>query len=241
MSSLPEQKVGVVACSGEEIAEGTVTRLAALKVLNEMRRGRTVTICLPLFLAGGEGDRAFAKSHPTITIDGCDLKCAAHGTETYSGKPVASIVVTELAAEHGIDGIQGRRCLNQAGQKAVEVTADRLAALVDQVLGKDERPDAAAASEKPEEVDDSGAVCCSCGSGIPVTVLTIAGRSVEVVALPLIFEKLREAHRSPDEAAIRELLETVKIYNDVVPEEEASWREVLTREFTAYCESEASR
>jgi len=241
MSSLPEKKVGVVACSGEEIAEGTVARLAALKVLNEMRRGQTVTICLPLFLAGGEGDRAFAKFHPTITIDGCDLKCAAHGTETYSGKPAASIVVTQLAAEHGIDGIQGRRCLNQAGQKAVEVTADRLAALVDQVLGKDERQDAAAASEKPAEVDDSSAVCCSCGSSIPVTVLTIAGRSVEVVALPVIFEKLRETHRSPGEAAIRELLETVKIYNDVVPEEEASWREVLTREFTAYCQSEASR
>jgi uncharacterized metal-binding protein len=241
MPSLPEQKVGIVACSGEEIAEGTVARLAALKVLNEMRRGQTVTICLPLFLAGGEGDRAFAKFHPTITIDGCDLRCAAHGTETYSGKPAASIVVTELATEHGIDGIQGRRCLNQAGEKAVEVAADRLATLVDQVLGNDKLPAAAAASEKPAEVDDSSAVGCSCGSGIAVTILTIAGQSVEVVALPLIFEKLREAHPSLDEAAIRELLETVKIYNYVPPEAEASWREVLTREFAAYCESEASR
>ena len=57
MPSLPERKVGIVACSGEEIAEGTVTRLAALKVLHELRRGETVTICLPLFLAGGEDDR----------------------------------------------------------------------------------------------------------------------------------------------------------------------------------------
>ncbi len=241
MHSLPEQKVGIVSCSGEEIAEGTVARLAALKVLNEMRRGQTVTICLPLFLAGGEGDRAFAKFHPTITVDGCGLKCAAHGTEAYSGKPAAGIVVTELAAEHDIDGIQGRRCLNQAGEKAVEVAAERLAALVDQVLGKDKRPDGAAASEKPVEADYSSAVSCSCGSGIPVTVLTIAGQSVEVVALPLIFEKLREAHRSPGEAAIRTLLETVKIYNYVAPEEEAAWREALAKEFAAYCETEASR
>jgi hypothetical protein len=206
-----------------------------------MRRGQTVTICLPLFLAGGEGDRAFARFHPTITVDGCDLRCAAHGTETYSGKPAASIVVTELAAEQGIAGIEGRRCLNQAGKKAVEAVAERLALLVDRVLGRDTGPDAAAASDKPAEADDSRVVSCSCGSGIPVKILTIAGQSVEVVALPLIFENLRQAHRAPSEAAIRDLLETVKIYNYVAPEAEDSWREVLAREFAAYCESEASQ
>jgi uncharacterized metal-binding protein len=137
MPNLPERKVGIIACSGEEIAEGTVTRLAALKVLHELRRGQTVTICLPLFLAGGKDDRTFAKFYPTITVDGCDLKCAAHGTETYSAKPTASIVVSELVSEHGITGIDGRRCLNQAGKKAVEVTAQRLAGLVDEVLARE--------------------------------------------------------------------------------------------------------
>jgi hypothetical protein len=81
LSELLERKVGIVACSGEELAEGTVARLAALKVLNELRPRETVTICLPLFLAGGAGDRAFARVHPTITVDGCDLRCAARGTE----------------------------------------------------------------------------------------------------------------------------------------------------------------
>ena len=239
MPSLPERKVGIVACSGEELAEGTVTRLAALKVLHELRRGETVTICLPLFLAGGEGDRAFAKFHPTITVDGCDLKCAAHGTETYSGKPAASIVVSQLAAEHGIGDIQGRRSLNQAGQKAVALTAERLAALVDQVLGKEKRSDAGA--EKPAASSDSGSVGCSCGSGIPVKVLTIAGQSVEVVALPLIFDKLREARRVPSEAVAQDLLKMVKVYNYVAPEAEAAWREALAREYAAHCERELPR
>ena len=54
MVDLPQKKVGIVACSGEELPEGTVTRLAALKVLEELRPADTVTICLPLFLAGGE-------------------------------------------------------------------------------------------------------------------------------------------------------------------------------------------
>lgn len=95
MPNLPQKKVGIVACSGEELAEGTVTRLAALKVLEELRPEDTVTICLPLFLAGGEGDRAFARFYPTIAVDGCDLRCAARATEMHSGKPAASIVVTE--------------------------------------------------------------------------------------------------------------------------------------------------
>jgi len=240
MPELPERKVGIVACSGEELAEGTVTRLAALKVLHELRRGKTVTICLPLFLAGGEEDRTFAKFYPTITVDGCDLKCAAHGTETYSAKPAASIVVSELAAEQGITGIDGRRCLNGAGKKAVDVTAERLATLVDQILGPD-KASAGTDVEKSKDAGDTSAVGCSCGSGIPVKKLTIAGQAVEVVALPLIFDKLREAHRSPGEAVAQDLLEMVKIYNYVAPEAEAAWRDVLLREFAAHCEHGVSK
>ncbi len=81
MVDLPKKQVGIVACSGEELPEGTITRLAALRVLEQLRPQATVTICLPLFLAGGEGDRAFARFQPTITVDGCGLRCAARGTE----------------------------------------------------------------------------------------------------------------------------------------------------------------
>ena len=95
MVDLPKKKVGIVACSGEELAEGTVTRLAALKVLEKLRPSDTVTICLPLFLAGGEGDRAFARFYPTIAVDGCDRRCAARATEMYSGKPAARLVVSD--------------------------------------------------------------------------------------------------------------------------------------------------
>ncbi len=136
MPELPKKKVGIVSCSGEELAEGTVTRLAALKVLEQLRPADTVTICLPLFLAGGEGDRAFAKFYPTIAIDGCDKRCAARGTEMYSGKPAASIVVTELVAERGLGKPEGKRRLNEAGQQAVDATAAQMAELVDELLQK---------------------------------------------------------------------------------------------------------
>src|SRR5512135_456587 len=111
MPELPKKKVGIVACSGEEVAEGTVTRLAALKVLEQLRPADTVTICLPLFLAGGEGDRAFARFYPTVAIDGCDKRCAARATEMYSGKPAAGVVVTDLASEQGLGPIEGVRRL----------------------------------------------------------------------------------------------------------------------------------
>ena len=52
----------------------------------------------------------------------------------YSGKPTASVVVSELAAENGVGHIDGRRKLNDAGQKAVELTAERLTSLVDEIL-----------------------------------------------------------------------------------------------------------
>lgn len=238
MSEVLERKVGIVSCSGEELAEGTVARLAALKVLNELRPRDTVTLCLPLFLAGGAGDRAFAKLHPTITVDGCDLRCAAQGTEKYSNKPAASLVVNELVAECGLERPAGRRHLDAAGQKAVEVTAERLAALVDQVLGKEAgtSPEADVPANAPH--GEGREVTCSCGSGVAVTKLTINGQTVELIALPLIFRHFRDQGRGQDEAAARDLFETVKIYNAVPEEAEASYREAVLQEYAVYCQRE---
>src|SRR5512137_324905 len=127
MVELPKKKVGIVACSGEELAEGTVTRLAALKVLEQLRPADTVTICLPLFLAGGEGDRAFARFYPTIAVDGCSLCCAAKGTEMYSGRPAVSLVLSELVQEKGLEKPEGLRRLSNAGLQAVDALANEIA------------------------------------------------------------------------------------------------------------------
>lgn len=236
MPKLPERKAGIVACSGEELAEGTVTRLAALKVLHELRPGKTVTICLPLFLAGGEGDRAFARFHPTITVDGCELRCAARATEMYSGKPAASMVVNDVAAEHGLGRIEGRRRLNDAGKQAVEVTAQRLAGLVDQLVGTQRGAIQAAASAVSQPAK-TRVTACSCRSGVPVNKVLIAGETVELVALPLIFQRFREKGGSSTDTG-EELLQTVKVYNHVPPEAAASYREAILREYAAFCARE---
>lgn len=241
MVDLPKRKVGIVSCSGEELPEGTITRLAALKVLEQLRPAETVTICLPLFLAGGQGDRAFARFYPTIAVDGCELRCASRATERYSSKPAASLMVRDLIAQNGLGQPEGRRRLNPAGLQAVDMTADRMAVVVDKLLSKgwDRRAgaplDAQAASASPESEEETDKVAtCSCGSGIPVQEVRIDGHDITLIALPLIFQQFREGGKLPSSATAGELLEAVRIYNPVPDGKDDPYRAALLVEYAAY-------
>ena len=237
MPELPKKKVGIIACSGEEIPEGTVTRLAALKVLESLRPQHTVRICLPLFLAGGEGDRAFARLHPTITVDGCEKRCAARGTEMYSGKPAVSIVVSDSACPNSAVLGSARR-LTAAGRQAVSAVADQIAGHVDHLLDLnwDRRSGGGPldGSSTQEESKPPQAVC-SCGSGIPSQNLRVAGREVTLNALPLIFGQFREAGTLPSDTTKAELMQAVRIYNPIPDEEESAYAGAITQEYAAFC------
>src|SRR5512139_375226 len=210
MVDLPQKKVGVIACSGEELAEGTVTRLAALKVLEQLRPTDTVTICLPLFLAGGEGDRAFARFYPTIAIDGCDKRCAATATELYSGKPAKSVIVTNLLHKRALGTA---RHLTETGHDVVELIAEYVADLVDELLDKkwDRRAGEFIGEETTEKTAASTSATCSCGSGLPVQQVDLDGQTITLVALPAILQQLRAAGTAPGVEAARGLLKMVKI------------------------------
>lgn len=247
MVDLPKKKVGIVSCSGEELPEGTVSRLATLKAMNELRNGDTVTICLPLFLAGGQGDRAFARFYPTIAVDGCALRCAARGTEMYSSRPAASVVVSELVAEKGLAQPQGRRRLDEAGLDAVDATAQRIAELVDELLAKPwDRHEGSfiEASSLTGTVPSTEPVLsekpCACGSGIPVSTLDVDGHEITLIALPLIFKNFREAGKLPSVSLASELLEAVKIYNPVPSEMDERYAALLLQEYARYCEEAAA-
>ena len=240
MVELPKKKVGIVACSGEELAEGTVTRLAALRVLEQLRPDETVTICLPLFLAGGEGDRAFARFYPTIAIDGCEKRCAARATEMYSGKPAASIVVSELVPERGMEPPQGPRKLDSAGMKAVEMTAERVAEQVDTLLEQrwNRRSGELEIGASSPEAGEAKEATCSCATAIPVQKIEVDGRQVTLTALPLIFAQLREQGKAATAVTGRELLEMVRVYNPVPEGADASYAAALVREYNAFCQAE---
>ncbi len=102
------------------------------------------------------------------------------------------------------------------------LTAERMAELVDELLGKHWNrrtgefiePDAIPAGQAAGTAGTVEATC-SCGSGIPVQKVMIDGQKVTLVALPLIFEQFREAGKPPSDETARELLDTVKIYNPI--------------------------
>jgi uncharacterized metal-binding protein len=248
MVDLPKRKVGIVSCSGEELPEGTVTRLAALRVLEHLRPDDSVTICLPLFLAGGQGDRAFAKFYPTIAVDGCELRCAARATEMYSSKPAASIMIRDVIAENSLAQPEGRRRLNAAGLQAVEATAGKMAILVDELLAKGRNRQNGSFVNLPvltpltENGDEDGKeAACSCGSGIPVQKVQINGQEVTLIALPLIFEQFQMEGKALTKETGRELFEAVKIYNPVPDGDDERYQEALLQTYITFCTKEKTK
>lgn len=130
-------KVGIVSCSGEELCEGTVSRLATRKVLEELCPGRTVTLCLPLFLAGDEGERSFARRFPTITVDGCSKRCAQRGTETHSGPVSASFVISEMLVDGPkLSGELSHNRMSETDLEAVGMVANKIAERVKEILNE---------------------------------------------------------------------------------------------------------
>lgn len=134
MAEISEKKVGIISCSGEECVEGTISRVATRLVLGKLRPDQTVTICLPLFLAGGRDEREFAREYPTVTVDGCNKMCAKVGTEKYSGKPASSIVITDLVKDWHCPKLNSRRTLDAETLSVTRKVADRIAEEVDEVL-----------------------------------------------------------------------------------------------------------
>jgi len=132
--ALPATEVGIISCSGEEFPGGTIALVATRLVLEKLRPDKTVTICLPLFLAGDKNERDFAKVFPTITVDGCEKRCAQIATSNLSGRPAYSIVVTDIAKKHPEVVLKSCERLTEDEMKIAEEVAEEIAAKVDTIL-----------------------------------------------------------------------------------------------------------
>lgn len=131
-----KKKIGVVSCSGEDCLGGTISRLATRKML-ELRPDETVTICLPLYLAGGEEERGFANEYPTISVDGCNKYCGKRATEKYSGKVSASINVGDIIGEDIAQSMAlSCRDLTDVHKDMVKRVSDIIQEKYDEVLNK---------------------------------------------------------------------------------------------------------
>lgn len=129
-----ELKIGIVSCSGEDCLGGTISRLATRKML-EKRPDGSVTICLPLYLAGGEEERSFAENYPTIAVDGCSKCCAKRATEKYSGKVTAAIDVSEIIGkEIAESGALSTKHLNDSHREMIEKVASDIETKINDIL-----------------------------------------------------------------------------------------------------------
>lgn len=93
------KRIGVIGCCGEDLPEGTLTRAVVRILMEEIKPDETATICLPLFLAGDEQERTFAQRFPTLTLDGCEKRCAQIGTEKYSHSVACGLVISDILKE----------------------------------------------------------------------------------------------------------------------------------------------
>ena len=128
-------KVGVISCSGECCSLGTLSRVATRMILEGVRPG-TVTLCLPLFLAGDSGEREFAQRFPTIPVDGCHKQCAKKAIEKYSGPTAVDVDVDGVLEMWGAEPPASRRVLGEDDIKLVERVAMEIAKRIDWVQGE---------------------------------------------------------------------------------------------------------
>ena len=218
-------KVGIISCSGEEIPEGTISRLAVRRVLELLRPDSTVTICLPLFLAGNEAEQEFARKHPTITVDGCDKLCAKIGTEKYSGPVTASLVVSDLLNGECSCCARSARDRTNTDKESVWSVSENIAAAVDSILQQ------SVASESCDDAEDGSCACTKPSAGMAIDV---NGQSVTVTGLSMIFDQLAENGLCADDSSAEKLLETVRIYHAIEPEEENAYTMSLLSAYKAY-------
>ncbi len=222
-------KIGIISCSGEEIPEGTIARQAVRRVLEGLRPQQTVTLCLPLFLAGEVGERRFANEHATITVDGCGKLCAKRGTEKYSGAVIASLVVTDILGGPARGCHRSTQNADTADEQAVWLVAERIAAEVDGLTSS------GAQGESSKAPAAGNGACCACGSPSLDGTLQVGGKAVTINGLPLIFRHLEKKGLQPGDGSADTLLETARIYHAIEPEDEAGYRQALADAYQRYC------
>lgn len=105
-------------------------------MIEKYRPGATVSLCLPLYLAGDEGERDFAKRFPVIAVDGCDKACARWATEKYSGGVEVCIDIRALLEEWGVRGDLSRSRPGPLEKELTERVADEISSNIDRIISE---------------------------------------------------------------------------------------------------------
>jgi len=129
---MKNKKVAIVACTGMGKALGTIARQVAYKVVEELRPGKTVLICIPSLTVGVGEYKNLLQKYPSIILDGCVERCATKIISDNNGIIAAKVFLPQMIAKHGLRP-QSRTNLGEEGEKLVAKIAEEVASLADQL------------------------------------------------------------------------------------------------------------
>ncbi len=127
------RKALIIPCSGIGKTYGSVARVGAYIVTEDLRPKSTQLVPLALVVLGDEEVQQTLAASPAIAIDGCKLACAAKVVAGAGGNVVHAIQVLDVYRAHRDLKPAGIAELNGAGQELAKALADEVSGLVDQI------------------------------------------------------------------------------------------------------------
>jgi uncharacterized metal-binding protein len=127
------RKVNVVPCSGIGKTYGSVSRLAAYVVTEDLLPERTCLVALSRLVMGDESAREAISGSPAITIDGCSLACATKMVRESGGELAGSFAVLDVYRRHRQLKPKGIAELNEAGEDLARVLAHEVVETIAQL------------------------------------------------------------------------------------------------------------
>lgn len=130
----------VLPCSGVGKTYGSIAREAAYMVVEELRPGVALTLCLPRVIVSDDA-KQLVRDSVCIVINGCPSKCASFAAESAGCRPFAVFEVTKVLREYR--NLKPDREsiieLDEKGQKLAEVIAEKVVGEIDKVLNSRRR------------------------------------------------------------------------------------------------------
>ncbi len=133
-----ERTVLVIPCSGIGKPLGSLSREAALEVVQDLRPECAETLCLARLTMGDAEAQEAVRSHPVVTIDGCPKACARANVEHSGGQPAATFRAADIYKEHRGLKPAGVIDLGPEGRELAHYLAEEVAAEVDRLTQEDE-------------------------------------------------------------------------------------------------------
>lgn len=127
----------IIPCSGIGKPLGTIGREATYRVVEDLKKKETETLCLSLLVMGDEDARNLVKSHRCIAVDGCAAECSKKNLELSSAKLAASFKVLDVVKEHRDLRPKSITFLDEDGRMIANYLAEKIASKIDE-LNKEE-------------------------------------------------------------------------------------------------------